>query len=56
MDWEMMKHVNQLAINRENLELEKIRQAKQKKKDKKNAIKLIVVTFLSMLLVGLLGG
>ncbi len=56
MDWEMMKHVNELTLQRERKERETIRKQRQEEKDKHDALIGIIFTFLSILIVGFLGG
>lgn len=56
MDWEMMKHVNELTLQRERKERETIRKQRQEEKDKHDALLAIIFIFTSILIVGFLGG
>lgn len=56
MDWEMMKHINGLTLEKERKERETIRKQKQEEKDKHDALLAIIFIFTSILIVGFLGG
>lgn len=56
MDYEFMKHVNQLAIDRELEEIKKIKRRHQEEQDKRDAVKAIAVIIGAMLFVGFMGG
>lgn len=56
MDWEMMKHINELTLQRERQERETIRKQRQEEKDKHDAAILITAFIVCVLVIGLLGG
>lgn len=60
MDWEFMKHVTDIQIQKEvdaRIARDAIRQKKlQNSKDKHDAVIMIIATIIGMLVVGFLGG
>lgn len=56
MDYEFMRHVNRLAIDRELEEIKKIKRRHQEEQDKRDAVKAIAVIIGAMLFVGFMGG